>query len=71
MPSLPDKLWTLEEVADFLRVKPSIVKYWVLTSKIPFVKMGKHYRFDQEDIWRWLETRKSRLLDNTELKGIS
>jgi len=58
MNSQSDKLWTIEEVADFLQVKPSVVKYWVQISEIPFVKLGKQYRFDQRDIKHWLEDQK-------------
>jgi len=51
-------LWTIEELADFLKVKDSVVKYWLQTSYIPFVKVGKHYRFDPNDIRAWVELRK-------------
>jgi excisionase family DNA binding protein len=71
MNSQPDKLWTIEEVADLLQVKPSVIKYWVQISEIPFVKLGKQYRFDQKDIKHWLERRKNRRLESDELKQVS
>lgn len=51
-----EKLWTIKEVADFLQVKVSVVKYWLHTSGMPFVKIGKHYRFDPNDIRKWVES---------------
>lgn len=53
-----DELWTVEEVAGFLRVKGSIVRYWLQTSYIPFVKVGKQYRFDPKDIKACVESLK-------------
>ena len=55
-----EKLWTVEEVARFLRVKSSIVKYWLQTSYIPFVKVGKQYRFDPQDVKAWVESLKKK-----------
>ncbi len=70
MQALPDKLWTLDEVADFLRVKTSVVKYWVQISEIPFVKLGKQYRFDQRDIKTWVEQRKEGTPNQDGLRSI-
>jgi excisionase family DNA binding protein len=55
-----EKLWTIEEVADFLQVKISVVRYWLHTSGMPFIKIGKHYRFDPHDIREWVESCKCR-----------
>lgn len=65
-----DKLWTLDEVADFLQVKPSVIKYWVQISEIPFVKLGKQYRFDQRDIKTWVEQRKEGTPKRDDLRTI-
>ena len=59
MKSTVSELWTIQEVADFLKVKTSVVKYWLQTSYIPFVKVGKHYRFDSNDIRAWMERHKN------------
>lgn len=54
-----DKLWTIENVADFCQVKPSVVKYWLYNTDIPFVKLGKHPRFDPMDLKEWIEKQKN------------
>lgn len=68
MKNLPEKLWTIKEVAEFLRVKQSVVKYWLYNSDIPHIKLGKHYRFDPEDIREWIDGNKTRLLGSSYLK---
>lgn len=55
-----EKLWTIDDVADFLQVKASVVKYWIYNSDIPFIKLGKFYRFDPEEINIWLKKGKNR-----------
>lgn len=66
-----EKLWTIEEVADFLQVKPSVIKYWIYNSEIPYIKLGKHYRFDHADIKDWIDCRKERQNHiNTDLRLI-
>lgn len=62
-----EKLWTINEVAGFLQVKTSVVKYWLCTSGMPFVKIGKHYRFDPNDIREWMEKHKSNCLKDDSL----
>ena len=49
-----EQLWTIEDVANYCRVKASIVKYWVHNREIPFVKLGKQLRFNPEDIRNWV-----------------
>lgn len=54
-----DKLWTIEDVAEFCQVKPSVVKYWLYNTGIPFIKLGRNYRFDPEDLKDWVERQKN------------
>lgn len=60
MPELPrntdEPLMTEDEVADYLRVKPSTVRTWVKQDKIPHVKAGSLNRFRREDIDHWTES---------------
>ena len=67
MKSTVSELWTIEDVADFLKVKTSVVKYWLHTSGIPFLKIGKHYRFDPNDIREWMERHKNNCLEEDSL----
>ena len=45
---------TVEEVADYLRVRPSTVYEWAKRGKIPAVKMGRLWRFESEEIEAWV-----------------
>ncbi|MFJ9523100.1 helix-turn-helix transcriptional regulator [Kitasatospora sp. NPDC101801] len=55
-----DKLWTLQELAEFLGVpKQSIYQMnWKGTGPRSF-KVGRHRRYDPRDVQQWLETRSS------------
>jgi len=65
------RLWTIKEVADFLQVKPSVIKYWIYNSDIPHIKLGKHYRFDPSDVRAWIESNKKEAgTENTLLSRI-
>jgi len=50
----PEKLWTVEDVAEFCQVKPSVVKYWVRNGEIPYIKIGRQIRFDSQAIREWV-----------------
>ena len=40
-----DKIMTLEEVAEYLRLKPQTIYTWAQEKKIPAAKLGKEWRF--------------------------
>lgn len=48
-----DKIMTLEEVADYLRVKPQTIYTWAQEKKIPAAKLGKEWRFKKSMIDKW------------------
>ena len=50
----PDIL-TLEEVAEYLRLKPQTIYKWAQEKRIPAVKLGKEWRFRRSVIDRWLD----------------
>ena len=50
-----DELMTVDEVANYLKVKPSWVYEKVHTKKIPFQKAGRFPRFRKKHIDKWLE----------------
>lgn len=46
--------WTVSDVADYLKFKPSTIYQWVSTRFIPFTRFGrKAIRFRKSDIYRW------------------
>jgi excisionase family DNA binding protein len=48
-----DKIMTLEEVADYLRLTPQTIYTWAQERKIPAVKLGKEWRFKKSLIDKW------------------
>lgn len=48
-----DKIMTLEEVAEYLRVKPQTIYTWAQEKKIPAAKLGKEWRFKKSMIDKW------------------
>jgi len=54
-----EKLLTLEEVADYLRLSKDTVYRLANTGKIPASKVGSQWRFRREDVDQWLEKNKN------------
>lgn len=46
---------TLEEVADYLKLKPQTIYTWAQGGKIPAVKLGKEWRFRKSVIDKWFD----------------
>ncbi len=48
-----NEIMTLEEVAEYLKVKPQTIYTWAQEKKIPAAKIGKEWRFKKSviDIW--------------------
>ena len=44
---------TLEEVAEYLRLKPQTIYTWAQEKKIPGAKLGKEWRFKKSIIDEW------------------
>ncbi len=57
-------LLTVEEVAEYLRVKVSTIYNWTHVEYIPHIKLGRVLRFRRDDIDKWLtkKTKKGRLI---------
>ena len=49
------EILTLEEVAEYLRLKPQTIYKWAQEKKIPAVKLGKEWRFRRSILDRWLD----------------
>ena len=52
-------LMTIEEVADYLRVKKRTIYEWLKTGKIPAMKTIGQWRFKKEKIDAWLDSKQS------------
>lgn len=44
---------TLEEVAEYLKVKPQTIYTWAQEKRIPAAKLGKEWRFKKSIIDKW------------------
>ena len=54
-----EKLLTVEEIADYLRVQPSTIYQWTHQGYIPHIKLGSFVRFRVSQVDKWLESRTS------------
>ncbi len=52
-------LISIEKIAELLNVKTSWIRSMVFKKQIPFIKIGKHIRFSEEEIQKWIEERKN------------
>jgi excisionase family DNA binding protein len=54
-----DRLLNVDQVAEWLQVKPRTIYQWVHEGYIPVIKLGALVRFDQSSIGKWLRTRET------------
>lgn len=45
--SLPDPLWTVEDVAAFLKLQPETIRSMARRGELPGLKIGKVWRFQK------------------------
>jgi excisionase family DNA binding protein len=56
---MPRPLWGTEEVAEYLGVPVKTLYKWRLESHgPPWLRVGKHLRYVQEDVVAWVQGRK-------------
>ena len=53
--SSKNEIMTVEEVAEYLRLKPQTIYTWAQEKKIPAVKLGREWRFKKSIIDEWFE----------------
>ena len=51
-----EALMTIDEVADYLRVKKRTIYEWLKSGKIPAIKTVGQWRFKKDKIDLWLES---------------
>ncbi len=54
-----EKLLTLYELADYLKVNKFTVYRMVYRKQLPAIKVANHWRFKEQDIEKWLEKNKN------------
>ena len=50
---MENDIMTLEEVANYLKLKPQTIYTWAQERKIPAAKLGKEWRFKKSIIDEW------------------
>jgi len=53
------RLIDITTLSSLLSVKPKTIYDWVHRNTIPHIKLGKLVRFDENEIKKWLENKKS------------
>jgi excisionase family DNA binding protein len=48
-----NEIMNIEEVAEYLRLKPQTIYTWAQEKKIPAAKLGKEWRFRRSVINKW------------------
>jgi len=54
-----ERLLTVDQLADWLQVKPRTIYQWVHEGYIPVLKLGSLVRFSQPSVVDWLRKRES------------
>jgi len=50
------KLLSVDNVSEYLGVPKSTVRYWCFTKKLRHYKIGRHLKFEKNDIDKFLES---------------
>jgi excisionase family DNA binding protein len=48
--TVAEPLWTVEDVANYLRLRPETVRMMARSDKIPAIKVGRVWRFKGTDV---------------------
>ena len=52
-----EPLWTVEDIANYLRLQPETVRIMARAGRIPAIKVGKVWRFKAREVKEILESR--------------
>jgi excisionase family DNA binding protein len=58
----PERLLTINEVSDWLRIKVPTLRKRVSHDRIPYTRIGRSIRFRREDIEAWLRENSTTVL---------
>ena len=54
-----DRLLTIDDLAEWLQVKPRTIYQWVHEGYIPVIKLGAMVRFDRASVKEWVKKRET------------
>jgi len=63
-----EKLLTLYELADYLKLDKFTIYRMVYRRQLPAIKVANQWRFKEKDIEKWLETNKKYQIKNKKRK---
>ena len=55
---LDDCLWTVRDVAEFLKIHPKTIYDWASRGELPCFRIGNRLRFSPTELTRWVSARK-------------
>jgi len=50
------KLLSVDNVSEYLDIPKSTIRYWCFTKKLRHYKIGRHLKFEKNDIDKFLES---------------
>ncbi len=50
-----ERLWLIEDVHEFTLIPISTLKLYTATGRIPSLKIGRHRRYDPNEIRKWVK----------------
>ena len=56
-----EPLWTVEDVADYLRLEPETVRGMTRDGKLPGFKVGRVWRYRSKEIKKWVQESSNRI----------
>lgn len=62
-----DGVFTVQELAEYLRMKPLTIYKHAASGKLPGFKVGSHWRFKKSTIDRWIQAQEK---SNTNQKAL-
>jgi excisionase family DNA binding protein len=54
LPVVPDTLWTVEDLAEYLKLQPETIRSMARRGELPAIKLGKVWRFQKTAIYEML-----------------
>jgi excisionase family DNA binding protein len=71
-PAQRQKLWTVAEIAEYLRVEPRTVYVWVREKGMPARKAGDELRFDPDEVERWTmrDRETEKIIEKTRIRAL-
>ena len=54
------KLMTIQELSAVINVKVKTIYDWTYKKQIPYIKLGRLVRFDQDEIEKWMKEKYAR-----------